>query len=122
MLCSEQSRPSVSKGKTGQRATGPGWHHLRGRGGRAEALAWLGARAGAECVSATPGLPSKVWDSYLQVLLFLWHSKLSNRHSAVLHSSSHWLLMYSQQRSEEVQLAQGSSIVREQSPPSHWQA
>lgn len=65
---------------------------------------------------------SEAWSSYLQVLLFLWHSKLSNRHSAVLHSSSHWLLICSQQRSEEVQLAQGSSMVREQSPPSHWQA
>lgn len=27
---------------------------------------------------------------YLHVLLLPWHSKLSNRHSAVLHSSSHW--------------------------------
>lgn len=29
---------------------------------------------------------------YLHVLLLPWHSKLSNRHSAVLHSSSHWPL------------------------------
>lgn len=90
----------------------------------AEVLEWLGAKE-QETERVSDSAVPQFWGAlgtYLHVLLLFWHSKLSNRHSAVLHSSSHWLLMYSQQGSGEEQLAQGSSMVREQSPPSHWQA
>lgn len=80
---------SVRRGKAGGRA--PVWKAEAARAGAPEGR---GARAGDRGVlaAAPPHPPPRPGPRgpYLHVLLLPWHSKLSNRHSAVLHSSSHW--------------------------------
>lgn len=60
-------------------------------------------------------------DSYLQTFSLLLQSKLSYRHSAVLHVSSHWLLLKTRQQCQSRQCAHGLTV-SEQSPPSQLHA
>lgn len=86
--------PLSARESTGQRVTAQAGTIWEAEATWAEALEWLGAGTRDRGVLVTVPLSCRrTWSPYLHVLLFPWHSKLSKRHSAVLHSSSHWLLM-----------------------------
>lgn len=83
-----------ARGERRVAVTRQGWPHLKSRGSLGRSTGVVRSKnEKLRSVSDSPLSFCRAWSPYLHVLLFPWHSKLSNRHSAVLHSSSHWLLM-----------------------------